>query len=330
MAVYTALDYHDIAEFIAPYRLGTLTHFQGITAGIENTNYMITIERSQETEPADAHSLQSYILTLFESSIPNHALPYVLELCDTLDNNDLPVPTPLRDNDGRALRILAGKPALLVPKLEGSHPDQPTLEQCQAIGTALAKVHTIATAPTLQRPIDRGIEWMHSVARRLAGQMSAEQLYWANTLNLLEKRISQYAGDLPQGVIHGDLFRDNALFIGNTLSGLIDFYNAGRSYLLLDLAIVVNDWAVLPDSSLDHYRQHSIVDAYHKIRPLTPSEHICWNDFLCLGAARFWLSRLTAQLENQRNDEKTLATPKDPSEYMSILQHRTNYPVTRL
>ena len=62
---------------------------------------------------------------------------------------------------------------------------------------------------------------------------------------------SRWPRDLPQGVIHADLFPDNVFFLGDRLSGLIDFYFACTDMLAYDVAICLNAWCFEPDRSFN-------------------------------------------------------------------------------
>jgi homoserine kinase type II len=146
-------------------------------------------------------------------------------------------------------------------------------------------------------------------------------------LALLDAQIDNAAHlralNLPTGLIHGDLFHDNALYEGDTLCGVIDFYNACTDMLVLDLAIVINDWCALPDGSIEPVRYRAIVDAYQVHRALTTLEKEHWQNILQLAASRFWLSRLLAEKLPARPD---VVHPHKPSaEYHARLQYHATH-----
>ena len=98
--------------------------------------------------------------------------------------------------------------------------------------------------------------------------------------------------DLPTGVIHGDLFHDNALFNQGQLSATIDLYNASNDYLLFDVAITVNDWCIAPNGSIEPSLYDAFLNAYAQVRGFNNAERRYWNAMLVAAAMRFWLSRL--------------------------------------
>lgn len=322
MAVFTVLDQHDVAAFIEPYGIGPLVGFQGIAAGTENTNYLVTTQPAELSGQGSATTTRSYVLTVFEQ-IPTATLLFVTQLTALLNRNSLPVPTPLADRQGQTLKQIYNKSAVLTPKVEGVHPLQPNKEQCTAIGIILGQIHICTSAAKLQHPIDRGIEWMATAAEQLSSSIEQDQ----RPLLAEVKRFRQLAAgrDLPQGVIHSDLFRDNTLCVGDTITGIIDFNNAGNSFLGFDLAVVVNDWCSRPDGSLNAELASAVLTAYNSQRTLTNDERGLWNDLLRIAAARFWLSRLLVQRETAVHAGE-LVDFKDPAEYLRVLRHRISNP----
>lgn len=139
-----------------------------------------------------------------------------------------------------------------------------------------------------------------------------------NAVDDFESEFSQH-GELPQGAVHGDLFRDNTLFEGDALGGIIDFYNGCTGDLLFDLAIVINDWASNEDGSLNAERYNAILSAYQARRPLTESERTLWPTMLRMTALRYWLSRLlVVYVDPPAHD----LTPHDPERFRVILKAR--------
>ncbi|MFQ5470312.1 MAG: homoserine kinase [Gammaproteobacteria bacterium] len=304
MSVYTKIEQDQLIDFLGEYAHGTLVSFEGISDGIENTNYFVTTSEEQ------------YVLTLFEV-ISEQELPYFLNLMAYLAENEVPSAHPVADIHGQYIRVLNGKPAALVKRLQGASTTDPTIEQCQAVGCMLARLHDIGQSYPDHRENTRGPHWWKETVEKLNPFLAEEDN------ELLQKEIkyqlSYRHASLPRGVIHADLFRDNALFVGNTLTGMIDFYYACNDVLLYDVAVTINDWCALPDGSIDADRGDALLAAYSKRRPITIHEKDAWQVMLRAGALRFWLSRLQ-DLHFPREGEITHT--KDPEVFKNILtQH---------
>lgn len=304
MSVFTTLTQHDVSAFMRQFDLGDVLHIKGISGGSENTNYFVDC------------SSGSYVLTLVERG-PVQDLPFFVSLLDCLKAAGLPVPFALRNRDGEALLSLKNKPALLQPRLAGEHPDQVSPAQCAELGSLLATLHGASCG--LQRDSDRGPQWVLAQSMQFAQSVWLDEQDWLqpcldNLQNWLEK-----APALPQAVIHGDLFRDNAMFEGNHISGVIDFYNAATGWTLLELAICANDWCVDMQggrSVINQQRVDALLQGYSVSRPLTEQEHDAWPVMLQLAALRFWLSRQQYAVLHQHQADVLI---KDPDYFRQLL-----------
>lgn len=323
MAVYTTLDRDTIEHLIASFNIGILLNYEGVTAGTDNTNYFITTDQSACVGEAHTQSLQSFVLTVFEHIDPKALASYV-RLTTELNRYQLPVPCPLTDPDGCAIQSVEGKPALLVPKIRGRHPTEPSLSQCATIGTTMAQMHLCCQQLNLTLAGPRSVDWLQSCSKTVRPTLNDADQSLLNVIPRFFARTAQYP-TLPQAMIHNDLFRDNALFDGEQLLGIIDFYHASYSYLLTDLAITVNDWCSDPSGRLKPEFSQMLVSAYNQFRPLSKDEKALWNDFLSMTAARFWVSRLAAKQHNPiAHEHGELGEHKDPNEYKAMLIHRLN------
>ena len=281
MSVFTPLDRPTLEAFLADYGLGRLRDFRGIAEGSENTNYFISLEGGE------------FVLTLVERG-PAADLPFFIQLLDVLHEADLPVPYALRTEAGDGLRTLKGKPALLQPRLPGKHERVPNPHHCQEVGSLLACIHLATRDRIIERPSDRGLAWMLEQGPQLANELpESARAMLHNTLDEI-RALQERNPNLPCANLHADLFRDNVMFDGPHLSGVIDFYNACSGWMLYDLAITVNDWCSREDGSLDEPRARSLLAAYAAKRRFTPLEVELWPVMLRIACVRFWLSRLIA------------------------------------
>ncbi len=304
MSVFTRVEKHELAVFLRGYAVGGLKSLKGIPTGIENTNYFVTTDCGE------------YVLTIFETIDPQE-LPFFLDLTGFLAEHEVPCAHPVHNTGGGYIGTLHGKPAALVERLYGSSVLEPDTGHCRAIGLALAALHEAARDFPVRRENPRGPAWWRQTAEQLSPCLDeADRTYLQEELRF--QGLYRLA-DLPRGIIHADLFRDNALFADHTLTGVIDFYYACHDTLAYDLAITVNDWCSMPDGRLDFARAEALTGAYRERRPLTAMERGAWPALLRAAALRFWLSRLR-DWHFPRQGEMTHT--KDPLVFRHILDAR--------
>jgi homoserine kinase type II len=307
MSVFTTVTTEQLHRWLQNYAVGELLDLQGISAGIENTNYFVTTSGG------------SYVLTLFEK-LTSQELPFYLNLMAHLAERGVPSAHPVASHNGSYLSTLNGKPAALVARLEGRDVTAPTVVQCAAVGAALARLHLAGQSYPATMVNPRGPAWWKAVQPEILPFIPAAEA------ELLDSEIRfQYThrlSGLPHGAIHADLFRDNVLLSGDRVAGVIDFYFACTGALLYDVAIAVNDWCIGADGALDEARTRAFIDAYASVRPFTPEEHQAWPVMLRAGALRFWVSRLY-DFHLPRAGELTHA--KDPVHFRCILEQRIRH-----
>ncbi|MGE8358419.1 homoserine kinase [Pseudomonas sp.] len=305
MSVFTPLERPELETFLAPYGLGRLRDFQGIAAGSENSNFFVSLEQGE------------FVLTLVERG-PSDDLPFFIELLDVLHDAGLPVPYALRTTDGEALRSLAEKPALLQPRLAGKHISQPNPHHCQEVGALLARIHLATRNSPLERESDRGLDWMLAEGPSLALKLPEAELPLLRDALAEIQDMKARIQALPRANLHADLFRDNVLFDGPHLAGVIDFYNACSGPMLYDLAIALNDWCSDEEGALDAARARALLGAYAALRPFSAAEAELWPTMLRVACVRFWLSRLIAA-ESFAGQEVLI---HDPAEFQRRLAQR--------
>ena len=302
MAVFTSVTEAELSAWLGNYSLGQLLELQGIAAGIENTNYFVTTSNGR------------FVLTLFEK-LTTGELPFYLNLMSHLARHGIPCPSPVADRHNRFLGELKGKPACIVTRLPGKSLTQADATQCAAVGAILGQLHTAAQSFAESMPNARAAGWRARTAQQVKPFLSPQEAALLDGEVAFHERNTLAA--LPQGVIHADLFRDNVLFDGARVGGLIDFYFACNDSLLYDVAITVNDWCMGTAGKLDEARTRALLRACHAVRPFQPEEQAAWPIALRLAALRFWLSRLH-DLHLPREGE--LVRARDPGQFRCILQ----------
>lgn len=296
MSVYTTVGRAELAAWLEPLALGALSDFAGIAAGMQNSNYFVTAGGVRR------------VLTVFEHLTPEQ-LDFYLALMAHLAARGIPCPQPLADSQGHYWRELAGKPAALLSCLPGTDIEKPSLKDCAVLGAALARLHLAAADFPTPLPNPCGTAWREKVGRELLPQVNQDE--YGQLLAELEFQATQDYSQLPHGIIHGDLFRDNVLWQGEQLSGILDFYFAGSDALLFDLAVVANDWSV------DSTSLRELVAGYQRVRPISDAEAQAWPALCRAAALRFWLLRLEVR---HRPRAGAVVTIKDPDQYGRLLQ----------
>jgi homoserine kinase type II len=309
MAVYTDVSESELSAFLTDYAVGDLLSYKGIAEGSENSNFLL-------------HTTQgAFILTLYEKRVEEADLPFFLGLMEHLARKGISCPLPVNRSDGGVIGTLAGRKAALITFLEGMWLRRPGVEHCREVGKALAGLHLAGADFPL--------------TRRNALQIDGWKKLWDGSRDRAEEvepgLVAEVDADfrdlerawpknLPAGVIHADLFPDNVFFLGNRLSGLIDFYFACNDFYAYDVATCLNAWCFEKDREFNATKGAALLAGYKSVRPLRADE-IAALPVLARGSAlRFMLTRLYDWLTIP---DGALVQKRDPLEYVRRLRfHR--------
>lgn len=310
MSVYTPLSLEEVQAFAEPYGLAVIDLIP-IQGGIQNTNYFLVDQ-----------SKKQYVLTVFED-LDAEGAGELVPVLDCLGQAGVPVAVPLK-HSGQAIHSIADKPAQIAPRLMGEHPEDASIAQIQAIAQAQAKLHLALQGFPLERDFNRNHQYWSDVAAQLKPQMNADDQALLAQVFQQFAQITQQHPDRPTGFIHSDLFRDNTLFEGDQLQGILDFYELNQDEWLFDIAISINDFCTAyPQAHLDQAKADAFLAAYQGIRTLTEDELACLNIFLAMAACRFWSMRLQVAQKNAehgRTGDDILQ--KDPLQMRMMMQDR--------
>ncbi len=294
MAAFTPLHKIDIENFLALFNAGQLTDFRQIPTGIENTNYFVTTTKYDQE--------QHFVLTLVEVASFSE-VPFFLNLTRHLANYGLPVPAAELTLDGMSLTVLKNKPAMLLPRLPGAHLQQASSEHCLEVGQLLGLMHSTLLGSSYHRENPYSSDWMYTTIQQTQAHFDPA------IKNLLTQSAELYdlleSSSLPRGIIHGDLFRDNILFTDAKITGVLDFFHASTDFLMMDIAVTINDWCRNQDQSIDPELAAGLLRGYEMTRPIEPEERDHMTTFQQIAAARFALTRsLTGLPGNYLKDPK--------------------------
>ncbi|MFS8049262.1 homoserine kinase [Rhizobium sp. BR 314] len=309
MAVYTDITEDDLKWFLTEYEVGELLSYKGIAEGVENSNFLLHTSRDP------------LILTLYEKRVDKGDLPFFLGLMQHLASRGLSCPLPLPRRDGALLGHLSDRPAALISFLEGMWLRKPEVHHCREVGKALAAMHIAGEGFEIRRPNALSVDgwrplWEKSEAR--ADEVEAGlQDEIRGELDFLGQH---WPKGLPEGIIHADLFPDNVFFLGDKLSGLIDFYFACNDLLAYDVSICLNAWCFEKDHAYNITKGKALLEGYQSVRPMSAAEIAALPTLARGSALRFFLTRLYDWLTTPAG---ALVTKKDPIEYLRKLRfHR--------
>ena len=308
MAVYTKLIKKDISSLINNYQINKIEKFKGIKKGIENTNYLLKTKQNK------------FILTIFEKRVKKKDLPFFMNLMEKLNHKKIICPKPLRTKKGTHITNIKTKSACIVTFLEGKDKTILNNKNCFDVGKNIAKFHKVTTKLKLYRQNSMSIHRLNDLLKTIKFKSNQITPNLKNTLNLCLKDIkNKWPKNLPQGIIHGDLFIDNIFFNKDKFSGFIDFYFSSNDYLIYEIAICIN--ALCFDKKKNKFVMNSskiknLINGYESIRTLSKKEKDALN-VMCRGAA---LRYLLTRIYDYFNTPKTaLIKIKDPMEYLQKL-----------
>jgi homoserine kinase type II len=309
MAVYTDVSFEELETFLADYDAGAPQSFKGIAEGVENSNYILQTDEG------------AFILTLYEKRVHESDLPFFLGLLEHLAARGIACPQPVRSKSGAQYARLNKRPAALLTFLNGLSLRRPEPDHCASAGDALAALHEAGRDFGLTRRNSLGHDGWRELADACIPRADSVQTGLGALIDTTMIDLAKaWPENLPSGVIHGDLFPDNVLFMNGRVSGLIDFYFACNDAYAYDLAVMLNAWCFEADGSYNITKGKSLISAYCRKRPLSQSETAALPVLASGAALRFLLTRLYDWLNH---DPHALVRPKDPREFAKRLRfHR--------
>lgn len=283
MAAFTTFTSEALERYLVMFGRGRLKDFRPTPGGIENSNYFVDLDQGG--------SVSSFVLTIMETHGFDE-MPFFNKVMTQLKHYGLPVAAPVMTLDGMSSTIFCGKPAFLIERLVGEHLDSTDSTHCEVIGEFIAASHQALAEINLERDNPYDLGWMQEKIRQLPDTVTREERELLTGLAARYEELLRQ--DLPRGLIHGDLFQDNALFADGELTGVIDFYHACTDMLIQDLAIAINDWCLDDARRLDTTKRDAMVQGYERVRPLSEAESAALLPLQQVSAARFALTRFNS------------------------------------
>tara|TARA_B100001057_G_scaffold218596_1_gene218734 strand:- start:6285 stop:7229 length:945 start_codon:yes stop_codon:yes gene_type:complete len=304
MSVYTKITKDALTDHLRNYSIGKVKGFEGISDGIENTNYLLLTEKGE------------YIFTIFEN-LDKERVDEYLNFMNYLNNADFRCAHVELTNSNELSIAVLNKPSAIIEKLEGKSILDADVNHCHQIGQLLSEFHNKGSSFSISLKDSRDLQWKINTNSKLSEAITKSQKKLIEKAIELNKSFEKI--ELPVGKIHADLFKDNVLFNNNRISGMIDFYYSCDGSFLYDIGVVVNDWCINKDGSVNQNKLVEFTNGYQKNRKLSNQEKDSFAKALCSAALRFYLSRLH-DLHFPKIGEMTHI--KDPSIFENILSDR--------
>ena len=313
MAVYTKLSEENLKDILSNYNLGKLDSFKGIEEGIENTNYFLSVNKKK------------YILTVYEKRVKTKDLPFFSKLMTTLNKSNFKCPVPITNNNEQVITELNNKKLMIVTFLEGKAKSNLSPDNCKSVGIEVAKMHEITKNFNIKRQNDLSIKSWRNLFDSVKSQCSKIH---SDLPRLIEENLkdveANWPKNLPQGIIHADLFHDNIFFEKEKSSGIIDFYFSCNDFFAFEIAICFNALCfdgVKENLSFNVTKAKNFIDGYNSIRKITEIEKNSLKTLSQGAALRFLLTRVFDALNTV---EGAMVKVKDPIEYLKRLEFHKN------
>ena len=312
MAVFTKLSKTEIENYLGLYDIGSLNQYSEIVEGIENTNYKIICNGTP------------YILTIFEKRVNEDDLPFFINLKLYLNQNNFKCPRPIQNRNGEIINSIKNKKAVIISFIEGNKIDKPNINECNEIGKMLGNLHnlTINFNESRQNSLDIK-EWRNLLSKCTKNEDKKFDSILKEVENEIDFLESVWPKNIPSGVVHADLFKDNVFFKDEKITGVIDFYFSCYHFFLYDISIVINDWCFDSNGEIFNYEYYkAILNGYNEHKKITQQEIDSFNIILRSAAVRILVTRLHDYIFHPKD---AIVLKKDPYQYYNILKwHQSN------
>jgi homoserine kinase type II len=298
VGTFTELAPVDAAALAARYGLGALHRVEPIAAGTINSNFVLEADAGR------------FFLRINEGKREDE-VAWEAELVLDLAAAGVPAPAPL-EVEGRRYAAYRGQWISVFPWCPGEHlaPAEVTATGAAALGRMLARMHVagLAIPAARHRPSRYSFAALEDrLARVIAaggdpGLVDVVPILVDERARLVEA--ASVRGAATTGIIHGDLFRDNVLWVDGQITAVLDFEQASAGSLVYDLAVCLNDWCWVDGPSAN--LASALVGGYQDVRPLSGEDLMALPIEVRAAAWRFTLTRLTdvylPQIDNPDKD----------------------------
>ena len=313
MAVYTKLSQSDVQQIIKSYNLNKLDSFIPIEEGIENTNYVIIVDGKK------------YILTIFEKRVKEQDLPFFCKLILLLNKSGFKCPRPLLNKNNNPISSFKNKKLTILTFIDGKSKENLTASDCKLIGVETGKLHNLTSKYKIRRSNALSMRSWRNMFENIKDNCSKIHkdlpLLIESNLKDIEKN---WPVDLPSGIIHADLFKDNIIFNKNGVNGIIDFTFSCNEFYAFEIAICFNALCfdgLKNNLSFNVTKAKKFIDGYSSQRKLNNKEKDSIKVLSQGAALRFLLTRVFDAINTV---DGALVKIKDPVEYLKRLEFHKN------
>lgn len=301
MAVYTQISKQAMQKIVRQGYGLDIAHVKPVAAGIENSIYQVT----------DV-SGDSYAFIIFEAVSFDLVEAYCQELMILRSSLELSSANAVAVPAGLPLVVASEykfclevidpatgilKPGVLQPWIAGEH-RLPDRKACFELGCFLGVLNNQKPPSNfsaferggLTIPVNQHL-YRISVVEQALHEYPQEMQVLFHEFKSNCKEVLNVHSNLTYGLVHGDLFADNALLDQQGLTGVIDFFNASWSPRLLDLAICLMDWSVR-DHVFHEQLTRALIHGFRQNCELVSEIELAqWPNLVRLSAFRFWCTR---------------------------------------
>ena len=273
MAAKTKFTKSDFIEILSDYSLGEYKNSKPFINGTVQTNYLLKTTSDR------------FVFRYYENRSANSVL-FESNLIKYLKGKNYPCPDLFKNKHGKYVGIYKGKPYVIFEFVEGRHLKNPNENQKRELIKRVAELHSITSG---YKPKNKKYRWNYSV--ELCRELASQEAQKLNTTNSKEKLIwlenelsnLKLPKSLPKGICHCDFHFSNVLFKNGKFNALIDFDDANYTFLIFDLASLINpfiesfDWDTWShfgrdENVFDFGEAQKIVSEYMKHRALNNNE----------------------------------------------------------
>ena len=290
---YTEVSFQDASDIIIAAGLSDLVNLEKLPGGWANSNYKLSLNDNTKR-----------VLKIWDEQTLDE-VDYLLSITTYLSDNGVPTPSPIPFSNGEFMVVKNGLAWTLLPFVEGAWLE-PNDSSLYSLGRIQASLHLIIPPVNLKEKFSMG----NSLFDKLFS-IADERNEWSDFLHMLKSEstiLKQNIGELPRGIIHGDLFPDNILGTNDNVTSILDFEEVCYDILAFDLVMtfVGCGWE---NGEPVVERWEALLDGYQSVRMLSHEEMDSLSDLhrlatLSIAAWRYW--QFVINLPNTEHTDRYL------------------------